>query len=96
MLERLKWALRVLRTRSYVVLTDTRSVVNIPMFDQETLDDQMILAAQTASLENFKTRLEDLIREHKEAVSLLSYRQKQARAARQSTVSKAKARKHTN
>lgn len=73
--ERLKWALKLLQSRTFVVLLDKSSVVNIPLANINSFENQLLLAAQTAALQEFRSRLEDLIREHEEAISLLAHRQ---------------------
>ncbi len=82
MFRRMQWAWRLLWTRTYVVLTDTSAVINVPAEDPDSFDNIMLLAAQTAALQNFKFSLEDLVREHEEAVQLLTRRNEQKRAKR--------------
>lgn len=73
--EKLKWAYRLLRSRTYVILTDKSSVVSIPLVNIEAMENQFLLAGQTASLQEFRSRLEDLIGEHEQAIALLARRQ---------------------
>jgi hypothetical protein len=73
--EKLRWAYKLLRSKTFVVLLDKQSVVFMPLVDLEAFENQFILAAQTASLHQFKERLEGLIREHEEAIQLLAHRE---------------------
>jgi len=81
-LEKLKWAFRILNSDAYVVLTDRSAVVSIPLMNPDTIQNVILLSAQTASLNEFKDRLEDTIHEHENAIELL------LRQRRQSTVHK--------
>lgn len=74
MFNKLKWAYRLLRTNTYVVLTDKESAVNIPLSSLDSFDNVFLLNAQQASLKEFRDRIEDVIHEHEEAVRLLSGR----------------------
>lgn len=76
-IEKLKWALRLLRSRTYVLLTDKEAVVSIPLADIDSFENQFLLSAQTASLQEFRSRLEDLIGEHEQAIQLLAHRKGQ-------------------
>lgn len=80
-LEKLKWAYRLLRSRTFLVLTDKASVVSIPLVDIQAHESVFLLSAQTASLQEFKSRLEDLINEHEEAIQLLAYRKGVSKAS---------------
>lgn len=74
-MDRLKWAFRLMRSKTYVVLTDKSSVVNIPITSLDSFENTLLLAAQTASLQEFASRLEDLISEHEQAIELIARRQ---------------------
>lgn len=76
-LERLKWALRILNSDTYVVLTDKSAVVNIPLMNPDSIQNVILLSAQTASLNEFKDRLEDTIHEHEDAIELLLRQRRQ-------------------
>lgn len=73
--DKLKWAYRLLFTRTFVILTDKSAAVSIPIVDPNAFESILLLTAQTHALMEFKSRLEDLIGEHEEAVKLLSRRQ---------------------
>lgn len=95
MVEKLKWAYKLLRSRSYVILTDKEAMVSIPLMDIEKFESQFLLGAQTASLLEFQTRLGDTIREHEEASRLLAHRQGVKRQAKEKVHGKSKVRKTT-
>lgn len=76
-LEKLKWAFRILNSDAYVVLTDKSAVVNIPMMNPDSIQNVILLSAQTASLSEFKDRLEDSINEHEDAIKLLLRQRRQ-------------------
>lgn len=75
MFEKLRWMIRFWKSRTYVVLLDREAVVSIPLTSVDSFENQFLLSAQTASLMEFKGRLEDVIREHEQAIQLLSHRQ---------------------
>jgi hypothetical protein len=87
-MRKLLWAWRLLWTDTYVVLTDKAAVINVPSGDPDSYENIMLLAAQTAALQNFRFRLEDLVREHEEAVLLLTRRNEQKRTTRGTGVRK--------
>lgn len=74
-LKKLEWAYRLLRSRTYVVLTDKSAVVNIPLAKVDSFENSLLLAGQASSLATFKDKLEDLISEHEQAIRLLNHRQ---------------------
>lgn len=78
-LRKLTWAYRLLRSRTYVLLTDKAAVVNIPLADVNTFENSMLLAGQAASIAEFMRRLEDLKGEHEQAIALIAHRQRHSR-----------------
>lgn len=72
--EKLRWAWKLLRSRAYVVVLDRDAGVFIPLFDVESFENQFLLASQRRALEEIKTRLEGVIKEHDVAAELLSHR----------------------
>ena len=82
MINKLTWIYRLLRSRSYMIILDKESMVSIPVMDINKLENQFLLGAQTASLMEFKVRLEDVIREHEEAIRLLSHRKSVKKASK--------------
>ena len=74
MLQKIKWAYRLLRTDSYVVLTDKQSVINLPIVDGDRIEDIVLMKVQIASLEDFSQKLLALIRGYKDAERLLMHR----------------------
>ena len=81
MLDKLVWAFRLLRSRSFVLLTDKQSVVMLPLADVNKMERLFIISSQTTSLYEFKERLEEVIDEHEQAAELL-LRRKVAEAVR--------------
>lgn len=94
-IEKFKWALRLFKSHTFLVLTDKASVVNIPLAHIDSFENQFLLSAQTASLVEFKSRLEDLISEHEQAIKLLAHRQSQKRKAQAETARRRQVRKTT-
>jgi hypothetical protein len=70
-LEKLKWMWRLLNSKTYLVLTDKASIVNIPLTRIDSFKNRFLLSAQTSALQEVYSRLGDLIREHEQAVELL-------------------------
>lgn len=81
-MEKLGLMFSIMRSKSYVVLTDKKAVVQIPMIRPDSFENIMLLGAQGAALEEFYDRLGDVIKEHEEAVSLLSRRKKKGATKR--------------
>ena len=71
MLDRIKLALSIFHTQSYVVLTDTKSVVMIPTVNLNAFDSILLLTGQTNALKEFQVRLGRLIKEHEQAIKNL-------------------------
>lgn len=69
---KLMWNLA--RSKAYVVLTDRRSVISIPLLDPNRINDLMILSAQTSSLQEFHARLGELVKDHENKVAMLQNR----------------------
>lgn len=84
-LEKLKWAIRILKSDTYVVLTDEAAVVNIPLMNPDSITNVILLSAQTSSLKEFKDRLEDTIHEHEDALELLLRQRKQPYTRKKNT-----------
>lgn len=82
-MQKLRWIWRILWSRTYVIQTDTGSVINIPILELDSLEDAFIIAAQKAMLEDFADKLEALIGEHNEATKLITFREENARKQKQ-------------
>lgn len=61
-----RWAKKLLRTQSFVVLTDTESVICFAGIDPNKFDDQLMLMSQLTVLKTFRNRLDDLIKKHEQ------------------------------
>lgn len=70
-----KLILNLARSKSYVVLTEKQSVINIPMLNPKNIKDYVLLASQTASLDAFYTRLGELVKDHKTRLKIMESRQ---------------------
>lgn len=79
MLNKLTLAYKLMRSVSYVVLTDEVAVVHIPMLDPEKVQNVVILGSQSASLKVFRDRLNEVIKEHEHATKLLLHRKRSTR-----------------
>lgn len=69
-MERLKLAFSILRSKSYVVLTDAKAVISIPLMKVQDFNNILLLSAQTTALKGFQDRLAQLIKEHEQAIAL--------------------------
>lgn len=78
-LNNFKWAFKVLRTKTFIILTDREAIVQVPMHGLEAMDNQFMLIAQQSSLKEFNNRLEEVISEHEQALRLLKHRTKQTK-----------------
>lgn len=67
--ENVIWAKKLLRTKNFVVLTDTESVISMKGVQTDTLDSMVMVEAQKAALSMFHTRLGRLIDQHKELLN---------------------------
>lgn len=100
-LKKLEWAFRLMRSRTYVLLTDKAAVVNVPLADVNTFENSLLLAGQAASLAEFIRRLEELKSEHEDAIQLIAHRQRHSNsgapsnAPRRNSTSRAKTSKTT-
>lgn len=74
MFTKLRIMFDILRSNSYVVLTDKNAVVSIPLMDMSKFTNVMLLSSQTAALLEFQARLTSLIAEHKQEIQLLKRR----------------------
>ena len=60
-----------MRTKNFVVLTDTESVINLEGTDPEKFLDILTLTAQANSLDIFDGKLHELMDDHAKAVDKL-------------------------
>lgn len=67
MLDRLVWAWKVLRSKTFIVATEKEAACRINVRDPFSFDTIVMLAGQYTSVVDFKEKLEDLLREHEEA-----------------------------
>jgi hypothetical protein len=63
-----RWAAKLLRSKHFVVLTDKESVICLQGADPDNIEDFVILAAQTAELQDFSDKLKLLIKDHDRAI----------------------------
>lgn len=77
-MNKLRMVWQLLRSYSYVVLTDSNAVIHIPMMDIEKIQNVMILGSQTSSLKEFRDRLDEVIKEHDHQTKLLLHRRRNA------------------
>lgn len=81
----IKWAFKILRTKTFIILTDTEAVVQVPLHEVETMQSKFLLIAQQSSLKEFNRRLEEVIKEHEQAITLLKHREKYAKKGTKTT-----------
>ena len=71
-----KWAAKLLKSRNFVVMTDTESALMFKGVDPSSFDDFLSLTAQIAELDKFIAALLRLKKEHNKAyVKLLGVKQ---------------------
>lgn len=76
MFTKLRSIFGIIRSESYVVLTDRDAVISIPMMDMSKFENILLLSSQTAALVEFQARLSDLIAEHEQEIKLLTNRKR--------------------
>lgn len=74
-----KWALKLLRTKSFIIITDTEAICNIPLIDLEKLDNVVMLTAQTSQLLAIMEQLSDIGEKHKKRLEEMMEVQRNAR-----------------
>lgn len=67
----LRWARKIMGSKSFVVLTDTESFIAMDGIDPNKLNDLLVLQAQHASVEAFQEDLEKLKLVHEQRVNEL-------------------------
>jgi hypothetical protein len=60
----IKWAWKLLRSRNFIVVTDTEGVVNVEVADNPQFEDMMVLTQQAVALQMFQDKLEELAKQH--------------------------------
>lgn len=70
-MEKIKLVWGLLRSKTYVVITDKVSVISLRMRNPKAFKSQMALLLQTAALQDFHEKLGELIEEHNQAVESL-------------------------
>lgn len=71
-MQKLQWIFRLIKSRTYVLLTDNGAVVSIPLTEVNTFKNYHLLAAQTASLQEFKVKLDEVITLHEQAIDRIT------------------------
>lgn len=69
----LLWALRVLFSKNFVVLTDKGSVIVLKGKDPAKFNDRQILIAQATEMRLFSQNLKAVIAAHRGAIKSLKY-----------------------
>lgn len=72
---RTTWARRIMKAKHFVVLTDKESIIYFRGLDPKNFDDVLMLSAQKAELNDFRHRLDKLIKDHEEAEEVLFQKQ---------------------
>lgn len=96
----IQWAYKILRSTSFIVLTDKEATINIKGINPDKMKDIFVLMSQQSYLAQFKDRLEELIKAHDAAVSKVTGEQNVAnkrttakKSTKSTTKSKAKVKK---
>lgn len=66
---KLKWMGKLVRTRNYVILTDTESVINVKGISSDNIEDIQRTAYHQQMLEVFREKLEGVIKEYEKTIS---------------------------
>lgn len=70
-LTRLKWALKVLKAKHFLLLTDKESIISLSGVDPRNLNDELKLQQQSLEIENFLELLQDFQAEHEKRIARL-------------------------
>lgn len=68
---RIRWAHKLLKAKSFVVLTDKESIIALKGVNPNKLTDVLSLQEQAASLDNFLQQLKALQEEHEHAIETI-------------------------
>lgn len=60
----LRWARKIMKSRNFVIMTDTESVIFLDGIDPNSMDNLVMLAAQASSLDDFIARLKEVAKHH--------------------------------
>jgi hypothetical protein len=74
------WAWRVLRSKTFVVLTDTNAAVYLPLANPDEFSDLMMLKQQRAVFTLFTDEFKKIEKAHNDAVKLLLHKEKNGKA----------------
>lgn len=69
---KIKWAIKLLKSKMFVVLTDKEAAIAIDGADPYSLTDAITLAAQASELQMFNESIKELIDKHEAALTQLS------------------------
>lgn len=67
-----KWAAKLIRSKNFVVMTDGESAICFQGLDPSKFTDMLMLEAQSAELELFTDKLNELRSKHRAAIRKLS------------------------
>lgn len=68
---KIRWAKLIYRARSFVIMTDEKSVIWVDGLHPDMLFDKVILETQRAKLLAFRDNLDELIKNHDEVLNNL-------------------------
>ena len=58
------WVRELVKTKNFVILTDTQAVISLKGTNPKEFDDLLMLTAQMAELQGFQKSLDKLIKDH--------------------------------
>lgn len=70
-LEKFKWAFRILNAKAYIVATDEHAVVSLPYVNPYKFEDMLALHSQRIAIQDIRQRLQDVLDEHDEQMRYL-------------------------
>lgn len=82
---KLKWARKLLKAKMFIVMTEKESAIAVDGADPYTFTDAMALAAQSAELEMFQQSLNQLVKDHQDALKNLSGVSNEAKTKKSAT-----------
>jgi len=71
-IDKITLAYSILRSRAYIVLTDTKAQIMIPLMDINSMENIILLSGQTSALKDFQRELGGLIKQHEQRIEALS------------------------
>lgn len=72
-IERVKWAYKLLRAKAFIVATDKTAIVYMPYVNPYALESMVIIASQRAAIGQIIENLEGVMQEHSDRIEQLQH-----------------------